>query len=170
MEDINNMDALQSTRGNKSIRKIALVIAVCVLGFIFFMGNTLINQSGSQGKEIHPPEVEFPLSAYTMFKSNVPGFPLTIANKEATRIIVRSSDGDLLLWKSSDGKVISQGKKAEVKPGETIYWSPLTEENKLQYKTIIKLTAYNGRTKLGSTGIEISSENKFIFRGKLITE
>lgn len=39
-----------------------------------------------------------------------------------------------------------------------------------KYKTIIKLTAYNGRTKLGSIGIEIFSENKFIFRGKLVTE
>ncbi|WP_336786183.1 hypothetical protein [Paenibacillus sp. MMO-177] len=170
MEVIKNLDGLQSHKGIKFRRDLAILIAVCVFILILFIGITLTSQNDSQGKELYPPEIEFPLAEYTMFMSGVPGFPIKVSNIEATRIIVHSSDGNLLFWKSSNGKMNSQGKKAEIKPGETMYWSPLTGANKVQYKTIIKFTAFKGNKKLGKTSIEISSDDNFIFRGKLVEE
>ncbi|NIK68643.1 hypothetical protein [Paenibacillus sp. BK720] len=170
MGAIKNLDDSRSHRNNRFSGKLTVVIAVSMFSLILLIGIMLIFQFGTPNKRFHPPEVAFPLAEYTLFMSSVPGFPITISNNEATRIIVRSSEGDLLFWKSSDGKVNAQGNKVLVKPGETIYWSPLTEENKVQYKTIIKFTAYNRNNKLGSTSIEISSDDKYVYRGKLILE
>jgi len=119
------------------------------------------------------PDVEFPLGHYAMFMSSVPGFPLTIASKDTDKIEVRSSEGQLLLWNPVDSKVLPQGKEATIKSGDTIYWSPLVEGDPSQSvatEGIIEIIAYKEKKKLGSSKIEIKSEDHVIYKGKLTNE
>ncbi|NEW06339.1 hypothetical protein GK047_09970 [Paenibacillus sp. SYP-B3998] len=112
------------------------------------------------------PDVDFPLGQYSLIMSSMPGFPLTIACKDADNISLRTSEGMLLLWNPPVNKVLPMGKEANVKSGTTIYWTPLVEGDRAE-KAILEITAYKDKNKLGSSLIEIKTEDHIMYKGKL---
>jgi hypothetical protein len=115
------------------------------------------------------PDVDFPLGQYSGLMSSVPGFPITISSKDADEIRLQTSEGELLRWTPSASKVIKEGKEATVKSGDTIYWSPLVEGSQSQAAvgSNLEITAYRNNKKLGSSTIEITTEDHIWYKGKL---
>lgn len=172
-------------------RKVAIISVSCMMIFLIAIGGPIFLQNEDKANpstlfsgfvvttyaadstplEVKP-NVDFPLGQYSMFMSSVPGFPVTIASKDADKIELRTSEGQLLLWSSTDSVVIPLGKKATIKSGDTIYWSPLVEGDPIQMvgESILKVTAYKNLKQLGSSTIKIKSEDQNMFKGKLIFE
>ncbi|OMG01298.1 hypothetical protein [Paenibacillus sp. FSL R7-0337] len=118
------------------------------------------------------PGVEFPLGQYSLYMSSVPGFPIKLAAEGADTIEVRATEGQLLLWNPADGKVILSNTKAIVKPGDTVYWSPPTDKS-IQYTvsdSSLEITAFKGSTKLGSSSIQVLSQDHITYTGKLVSK
>ncbi|MFC5652323.1 hypothetical protein ACFPYJ_25065 [Paenibacillus solisilvae] len=177
-----------------SIRgKIVMAAAACILLFLFVLGGPNIlhlgNQAGSTDTTLFrgfvitayaadgapqtvKPDVEFPLGQYSPLMSSVPGFPITISAKDADEIRLHTSEGELLRWSPQDSKVRPQGNEASLHPGDTIYWSPLAKKGQspLRTKSIIEITAYKDDALLGSSTIEIQSDDRFTYRGKLTND
>ncbi|MFF2092184.1 hypothetical protein [Paenibacillus sp. NPDC058174] len=161
----------------------------CLVLFLLLIGGRLIFQNGDKDNPtalfsgfivtayaadgaslVVEPNIDFPLGQYSLLMSSVPGFPITIASKNADRIKVQSSEGQLILWNPADSKVIHLGEQAAVKSNDTIYWSPLVEGDQLRSVAtsgILQITAYKGDTKLGSSTIEITSDKQGKYTGKL---
>ncbi|MVO98047.1 hypothetical protein [Paenibacillus lutrae] len=104
-----------------------------------------------------------------MIMSNLPGFPITITCQDTDNISLRTSEGMLLSWNPSVSKIVQLGKEASVKTGTTIYWTPLVEGS-LAQKATLELTAYKDKKKLGSSLIEISTEDHIMYKGKLTSK
>jgi hypothetical protein len=170
--------------------KVAMISTACVIVFLLIIGGPLILLNGNQTNSgpstlfsgfvitayaadgtplVVKPDVDFPLGQYSMFMSSVPGFPVTIVSKDADQISLRTSEGELLLWNSSDSKVIHQGEEAIVKSGDTIYWSPLVD-GQVATESMFEITAYKDKKKLGSTVIEIKSEDHVTYKGKVTND
>ncbi|WP_339224714.1 hypothetical protein [Paenibacillus sp. FSL H8-0332] len=116
------------------------------------------------------PDVEFPLGKYSMFMSSVPGFPLTLVAEGADRIELQASEGELLLWNPADSKILPQRQAAAVQSGDTIYWSPIADGSSQPAATdgILEVTAYRDNHKLGSTVIQIHTQDHIFYSGKLV--
>jgi hypothetical protein len=113
------------------------------------------------------PNIEFPLGQYSLMSSNVPGFPVTINCKEATRIVLRSTNGKILLWNKLNWMVSSKGKEASIESGTTIYWTPI-EEGMRAKETTLELIAYKGDSKIADSLIKIKTDNNLSYNGTLI--
>ncbi|MBH5320346.1 hypothetical protein I6N90_21370 [Paenibacillus sp. GSMTC-2017] len=116
------------------------------------------------------PNIDFPLGQYSVLMSSVPGFPITIACKYADQIKIKTTEGQIIKWNTTDTKVRVQGKEATVQSGETIYWSPLVNGDSSHVaatESRIEITAFKERKKLGSAAIQIKSDEHFMFKGKL---
>ncbi|QYR19176.1 hypothetical protein KZ483_14530 [Paenibacillus sp. sptzw28] len=170
--------------------KVAMISAACVIVFLLIIGGPLIFHNGGQTNsgpstlfngfvitayaadgtpQVVKPDVDFPLGQYSMFMSSVPGFPITIVSKDADQISLRTSEGELLLWNPSDSKVRYQGKEAIVKSGDTIYWSPLVD-GQVATESMLEITAYKDKKKLGSNVIEIKSEDHVTYKGRVTND
>lgn len=116
------------------------------------------------------PDVEFPLGKYSMFMSSVPGFPLTLVAEGADRIELQASEGELLLWNPADSKILPQRQAAAVQSGDTIYWSPIADGSSQPAATdgILEVTAYRDNHKLGSTLIQIHTQDHIFYSAKLM--
>ncbi|MBO2942922.1 hypothetical protein JJQ72_02880 [Paenibacillus sp. F411] len=173
-------------------KTVATITVSCLIILLLAIGGPLVLRNGDQANPstlfsgfvvtayaadgaplVVKPDVEFPLGEYSMLMSSVPGFPVTIASEGTEKIELQTSEGQLLLWNPEDSKVIPQGKKATIKSGENIYWTPLVNDDPSQSATtdsILEINAYKDSTKIGSTKIEIKSEDQIIYKGKLIYE
>jgi hypothetical protein len=180
--------------GVRSFRnKVAMFVAACVIVILLAIGGPLILHPGDQANSgsstmfkglvitayaadgaplMVKPNVDFPLGQYSLLMNSVPGFPITIDCKDADQIRLRTSEGQLLLWTPPDSKVNPQGKEVTVKSGVTIYWTPLEEGNQshVAIKSILEITAYKDKKKLGSSAIEIKSEDQVMYNGKLTND
>lgn len=98
---------------------------------------------------------------YSPIMNQVPGFPLTLGCREATkkttaadRIRITADSGSILLWNQAD--VRDAGKTYECAPGTTIYWSPdLNAPGKKL--TILTLTAFKGNREIGTQELHIQA-------------
>lgn len=170
--------------------KIAMISAACVIVILLIIGGPLILNNGDQTNSgqsalfngfvitayaadgtplVVKPDVDFPLGQYSKFMSSVPGFPVTIVSKDADQISLRTSEGELLLWSPSDSKVKYKGKEAIVKSGDTIYWSPLVDEQ-VATESMLEITVYKDKKKLGSNVIEIKSDDHGTYKGTVTND
>lgn len=133
----------------------------------FFQGFVITAYAADGTPLVVKPDVVFPLGQYLMTMSSVPGFPITIDAKDADQIRLRISEGELLLWSSSNSKVRSQGNETTVKSGDTIYWSP-SANGKVAAESMLEITAYKDMEKLGSSFIEIKSEDQATYKGRVL--
>ncbi|WP_058300941.1 hypothetical protein [Gorillibacterium timonense] len=117
------------------------------------------------------PEASFPIGQYSTAMSSAPGFPIQVTADEADAIHIASTDGHLLLWSAPSYKVRDQGHEVEIKPGETVYWSPLPSEleknHDLAEPIQLTLTAYKDGSKVGTAFIDIESQG-YVYTGKLV--
>jgi hypothetical protein len=170
--------------------KVAMIAVSCLIIFLLAIGGQLalhkdhanpstlfsgfvITAYAADGAPLAvKPDVEFPLGQYSMFMSSVPGFPVTIVSKNADKIEVRTSEGQIVFWNpTTDSKVNHQGKEATFKSGDTIYWSPMIEGDPSHAtESILEITAYKDNAKLGSSTIEIKSEDHVMYKGRLTNE
>jgi hypothetical protein len=187
---IGSSSTLPQIRVGSFRSKVAMISVACVIVFLLIIGGPLILHNGDQ-TNVGPsalfngfvitayaadstplmvkPDVDFPLGKYSMFMSSVPGFPVTIVSKDADQISLRTSEGELLLWNPTDSKVINQGKEAIVKSGDTIYWSPLAD-GQVTTESMLEITAYKDKKKLGSNVIQIKSEDHVMYKGKVTND
>ncbi|WP_040952235.1 hypothetical protein [Gorillibacterium massiliense] len=116
------------------------------------------------------PQVEFLLGRYSPLMSSVPGFPLKAEAEGADRIEWMASEGNFVLWNPPDYKVYNKGQSVSLRPGETLYWSPLDEgAQTAAEKSAVTVTAYADGKKVGSAQIEIASDKDYFYKGKLVT-
>ena len=69
------------------------------------------------------PGVETALNAFLASGGDVPGYPLRI-DASADTISVSADGGSLFTWSAPDNVKTDRGSSWEVKPGETVFWSP----------------------------------------------
>jgi hypothetical protein len=171
--------------------KLAVIAVSCMIIFLLAIGGSIVVHNQDQANPsalfsgfvvtayaadgtplVVKPDVDFPLGQYSMLMSSVPGFPVKITSKDADKIELQTSEGQLLLWNPKDSIVIPQGKKATFKSGDTIYWTPLVEGDQIQAvdHSKLEITAYKDMKKLGSSTIEIKSEDHIMYKGKLTNE
>ncbi|MEV5029541.1 hypothetical protein [Paenibacillus sp. LPE1-1-1.1] len=172
--------------------KAAMIAVSCMIIFLLAVGGPLVLHNNDQenpatlfsgfvvtayaadgAQIVVKPDVTFPLGQYAMYMSSVPGFPITIGSKDADKIEVKTSEGELLLWNPADPIVKYQGKETTVKSGDTIYWSPMVEGAPSQSwgtEGILEITAYKDMKKLGSGRIEIKMEDYYMYTGKLTND
>lgn len=184
---------ISSTDGSLTVArklrsKVAMVVASCLVVFLLAIGTQLIFHKGDKDSSglykrlvitayaadgapiLVSPDVDFPLGQYSMNMSSVPGIPITITCKDADKISLRTSEGTLLLWNPWGGsRVIPLGQETTVKSGITIYWNPVAESDlsKVAIESLIDLSAYKDKKKLGSSTIEIKSQDRITYKGKL---
>ncbi|MEK4852579.1 hypothetical protein NST04_22200 [Paenibacillus sp. FSL H7-0756] len=171
-------------------RKIMTTVLSCVIILLIAIGGPLLVNSGetatpsslysgfivtayaADGVTVAvQPDVDFPLGQYSLYMSSVPGFPIKLAAEGADTIQVRATEGQLLLWNPADGKVILQNSKAIVKPGDTVYWSPPLTDKSVQNTvsdSSLEITAIKDNTKLGSSSIQVHSQDHITYTGKLV--
>ncbi|ASA21160.1 hypothetical protein [Paenibacillus donghaensis] len=120
----------------------------------------------------HPqvePNVEFPFGDYRVTNSRAPGHALIISAEGAEEIKIQASTGGLLLWNPPDYKVYNQGQELTIKPGEPIYWSPLSGQDGSYGETArLTLTANDDGQAVGSAYIEISMDQMGVYQGRLV--
>jgi hypothetical protein len=115
------------------------------------------------------PNVEFTLGKYELTMSSAPGFPVKIICDKAEIIKLSVTDGGFILWKPEDSKINYMGKNLDVKSGETVYWSPMSEgSTKIASSCTFTMEAYKDNNKLGTNTINIESNNNFAYTGKLM--
>lgn len=182
-------DAVPQAQSRSFHSKTAMFAAACVIVLLLAIGGPLIFDNGDQAKSgsspmfqgliitayaadgapyTVKPDVDFPLGRYALLMSSVPGFPITISSKGADEIRLQTSEGQLLLWTPPASKVITEGKEATVKSGDTIYWVPIAEGNQSQaWGSNLEITAYKDNKKLGSSTIEITTKDRIWYTGKI---
>ncbi|HZW49399.1 MAG TPA: hypothetical protein VFF80_04615 [Bacillota bacterium] len=154
-----------------------LVISVIIFGIPFVQNRSnraenafIITAYAADGTTFKlNPAVDFLLGKYQVTMSSVPGFPLKVLCVAADAIKLTVTDGEFLLWSSSDWKVRNQGKELQIESGETVYWTPLQGSNTdtLARNCTISLKAYKNNQELGSTTIKIESDDRFTYTGRL---
>ncbi len=88
------------------------------------------------------PDIKIPLAKYTPLMSSVPGLPFTVDlagddNINIEAINISADYGELNKWNRETGVVSSQGQSATIDTGETIYWSPITDEDFADIKNAV---------------------------------
>ncbi|URN95662.1 MAG: hypothetical protein NAG76_05300 [Candidatus Pristimantibacillus lignocellulolyticus] len=76
----------------------------------------------------------------------------------------------MLLWNRAESQITYLNNGATVKPGETIYWSPLLKDASQQPAATnaeIEITAFKDKIKLGSNTIEITLGKDNLYTGVL---
>lgn len=116
------------------------------------------------------PNVDFLIGKYQLVMSSVPGFPLKIECDDAESIKVSITDGELLLWNSSDSKIHNKGKELIINSGDTIYWAPLQEDssNTLTSSSTVNIIAYKGDKEIGKNIIKIEAVDRISYMGRMI--
>ncbi len=116
------------------------------------------------------PNVDFLIGKYQLTMSSVPGFPLKIECNDAESIKVSITDGELLLWNSSDGKIHNKGKELIINSGDTIYWTPLQKNspNTVVSSSTINIIAYKGDEEIGKNIIKIEAVDRISYMGRMI--
>ncbi|MGM0884858.1 MAG: hypothetical protein ACQEXQ_27935 [Bacillota bacterium] len=180
---INDAKKYQS-KGFAFQKTTALLAAVCtfillaMFGLSFLQPNSdkplfdgfVLTAYAADGTPVEiKPNVGFPLGKYQMTMSSVPGFPINIVSGEADVISLRATDGSFLLWTPPASKVVNKGTQLEIKSGDTVYWSPLSDGvNKTVAKSAIEVIAYQNDKELGRRTIEINRKDDYSYSGILV--
>jgi len=162
---------------------ISVLTAVCVLITVIVFGIPFVQNRSNRAEDAFvitayaadgsafklTPAVDFLLGKYQVTMSSVPGFPLKVLCAAADTIQLTVTDGEFLLWSTSDWKVRNQGKELQIESGETVYWTPLQESNTetIARNCTISLKAFKNNQELGSTSIKIESDDHFTYTGRL---
>lgn len=170
-------------------RRFTVIASSCMIILLLAIGGPLLDRNGNQANPsilykgftvtayagegvplVVQPDVEFPLGRYSVFMSSVPGFPINIVADGADTIDLQASEGELLMWNPADSKVIPQGQHATVKSGDTIYWSPLTDNSSpsAAAESILEISAYRDTRQLGSTMFQIQSQDHITYTGLML--
>ncbi|MCA0758729.1 hypothetical protein KP806_27100 [Paenibacillus sp. N4] len=137
-----------------------------------FSAGLVIHAYADDGSAVEmKPNVELPLGNYSPIMSSVPGLPLQIGSSEADSISVLAEHGTLAEWSPPASKVINKGSNASIKPGETLYWSPMSEASEWEENpsTLITVIAYKGKKEIGRRQIEVrvNEDNPLYYTGVL---
>lgn len=121
------------------------------------------------------PSVKILLARYSPLMSSVPGLPFTfdITDKgiEVDGISVRVDGGKLLTWDAQNGDVSVKdcGAQYTCSTGETLYWSPLNEEEQsMVSNATITVSAIKNEKEIGHQTINIifDGENYYAVIGE----
>lgn len=121
------------------------------------------------------PDVKILLARYSPLMSSVPGLPFTFditdESIEIDSISVHADSGKLLTWdaQNGDATVNDCGTEYNCSTGETLYWSPLNEEeNSIVSNSKITVSAIKDEKEIGYQTINIifDGENYFAVIGK----
>ncbi|MDF2671281.1 MAG: hypothetical protein K0R67_3587 [Paenibacillus sp.] len=179
-----------------TLRKASVVLGVaCILTWIAAFGLPLLQNIGSDPSmpgQARPffsgfvitalaadgtpvevkPNVTFPLGQYSPLMSSVPGFPIRIVVEEADLIQLRVTDGNLLSWTPPNFQVRNKGRETDIRSGDTIYWSPLTgsSDSPIATNCTIEIKAFKNNKEMGTRIIEIRSDTKYLYTGKLVEQ
>jgi hypothetical protein len=119
------------------------------------------------------PEVSVMLPRYNLLMNSVPGLPFTFnfnnkdnASDKTYSISVAVDFGQLLTWDIASGKVTEKGTVTVCQAGDTLYWTPLSDDDGASQnmsdstgKEIhITVTAMKNSEKLGSQTIVITEK------------
>lgn len=113
------------------------------------------------------PNVKILLARYNLFISSVPGLPFTFditdKNMNADVIKVSVNSGSLLTWDSQieNALVNDCGSEYICHIGDTLYWSPLNEEeNSIVSNATITVSAMIGEEAIGHQTINITYDGE----------
>lgn len=191
------ISSVRQASGNKHhpfftrTRAIAVVVAVSVLCIAGWYGWSALEQDGgpqsahraralfdgfvltayaADGTPVEvKPDISFPLGHYGLTMSSVPGFPLKIAADQADSITLKATDGAFLLWTPPASRVIDKGRQLDIRPGDTVYWSPLSDTNdKPATESRLEIEAYRNHAKLGSRTVIVRSDDHYAYSGQLV--
>ncbi|WP_419871554.1 hypothetical protein [Candidatus Pristimantibacillus sp. PTI5] len=182
---INRAQQRQPTKKN-SLRRAALFAAACSFIVVMVFGASFLqpdNKSALTGfvitayaadgaPVVMKPNVLLPLGTYSPLMSSVPGFPIRIDAEDADRIEVIVTEGVLLTWSPSSPKVVHKGKSMQTATGNTLYWSPIDENNEIPFakKSLVSVIAYKNKQELSRRVIEIQSTDSLNYSGLLKEE
>ncbi|WNS45625.1 hypothetical protein [Paenibacillus sp. MMS20-IR301] len=113
------------------------------------------------------PNVTFVYDSYRVTDSKSPGFPLIIAAEGADEISLSADSGGFVGWNPPDYTVRGLGTEVTVAPGDTIYWTPLTEASAPQFSSGCELTVsvYRSRSVISEARIMIRSDENGVYTG-----
>lgn len=105
------------------------------------------------------------MAAYSPLTSSVPGYPFKFEitqfdnnNLERYKICVTVDHGKLLGWQKETGKVSDYGDEHEVRPNDTLFWSPL-EDAKAATGAKIVISIVKDNKKIGERTMKIFEED-----------
>jgi len=118
------------SRRTRLIIGIAAAVALAAVGVIAPMlvytepALTVTVFSSGAAEVALKPGVETALNAFLASGDNVPGYPLRIDADGADTVSVSVDCGSLFTWSAPDNVKTDRGSSWNIKPGETIFWSP----------------------------------------------
>jgi len=118
------------SRRTRLIIGIAAAVALAAVGVIAPMlvytepALTVTVFSSGAAEVALKPGVETALNAFLASGDDVPGYPLRIDADGADTVSVSVDCGSLFTWSAPDNVKTDRGSSWNIKPGETIFWSP----------------------------------------------
>ena len=120
------------SRRTRLIIGIAAAVALAAVGVIapmlVYTGGpaalTFTVYSSGAAEVALKPGVETALNAFLASGDNVPGYPLRIDADGADTVSVSVDCGSLFTWSAPDNVKTDRGSSWDIKPGETVFWSP----------------------------------------------
>jgi len=118
------------SRRTRLIIGIAAAVALAAVGVIAPMlvytepALTVTVFSSGAAEVALKPGVETALNAFLASGDNVPRYPLRIDADGADTVSVSVDCGSLFTWSAPDNVKTDRGSSWNIKPGETIFWSP----------------------------------------------
>lgn len=112
------------------------------------------------------------LNEYTPLISSVPGFPFRFdmaSDGENSRILVETDAGELITWNPPDYTVRSHDGSFECVPGDTVYWSPLSDDSSAVPQCLMTVTFYSTEHPAAKAQIIISQNNAFSYNAELVS-
>lgn len=119
------------------------------------------------------PSVSVALNKYSPLQSDVPGFPFVISIPEgnadinADGIRIDVDTGTIVTWEPPDYTVRERGKTYILSDGDTIYWSPLDEQETAIPRCEMTITGYTGEDESYIQKIIISQTEDFSYTAEL---
>jgi hypothetical protein len=116
------------------------------------------------------PESSFPFGTYHMTDSRAPGFPMVITAEGADEIRLETTGGSLVSWNPPDYYVYPLGMETVLAPGETVYWTPLAEEQPAAAvaESDLRMSASRGNKMISQALIHIQSDAAGSYTGKWV--
>lgn len=156
-------DSNPAADDKKTVFKGLVLTAYAANGEISYLS---ANYEEETEKAVLTPEVKILLAQYTPAMSSVPGFPFTVDTikedgdgNHVETINVSADRGALSKWDRGTGVVSPGSQSVEIDRGETIYWSPLGNEDTSDIKHItITVEAVANNAVVGRQNIYITQD------------
>ena len=96
------------------------------------------------------------LPQYSPLMSSVPGYPFTFGatGPSTLQLQISVTEGELVRWENN--QIISLGQSTCVSPNETLYWSPIDQQQPVDI-AVLTVTAMDGENVLGKESILIQA-------------